>query len=107
MSDGFIVGTQCLLQSDALAALSSGAAPTVNPSATTYFSQLVNSSGSLSLQVFKVDAGVTSLYSSSPYQGVLVPCDTSTNFLDGVTIGWGVAAAIIAAWGISHLKRLI
>jgi hypothetical protein len=107
MSDGFIVGNQCLLQSDALAALSSGAAPTVNPSSTTYFSQLVNSSGSLSLQVYKVSSGVTSLYSTSPYKGAFVACDTSTDFTDGVTIGWGVAAAIIGAWGISYLKRLL
>jgi hypothetical protein len=107
MSDGFIVGSSCLLQSDAISALSSGALPTVNPASTTYYSQMVNNSGSLLLNVYQVTTNGTVLYSSSPYQGTLVPCDTSTNFTDGVTIGWGVAAAIIGAWGVSYLKRLI
>jgi hypothetical protein len=29
--------------------------------------------------------------------------DNSTNFFDGMTLGWGVAAAMVAAWAIKFL----
>lgn len=29
--------------------------------------------------------------------------DQSSNFYDGMTLGWGVAAAMVAAWGIKFL----
>jgi len=31
------------------------------------------------------------------------PCDTFTNFQDGMALGWGVAAAMIAAYAIKFL----
>jgi len=30
-------------------------------------------------------------------------CDESADFFDGMTLGWGVAAAMVAAWGIKFL----
>lgn len=32
-------------------------------------------------------------------------CNTEQMFMDGMTVGWGIAAAIIAAWVIKNLRR--
>lgn len=32
-------------------------------------------------------------------------CDETEQFNDGVTIGWGVAAAIFVAWAIKYMRR--
>lgn len=33
--------------------------------------------------------------------------DPATNFSDGATLGWGVAAAMAAAWGVVHLRKAL
>lgn len=32
-------------------------------------------------------------------------CETGQEFLDGMSVGWGVAAAIVAAWVVKNLRR--
>lgn len=34
-------------------------------------------------------------------------CDTADTFIDGVTIGWGIAAAMVAAWLALQLRRAL
>lgn len=34
-------------------------------------------------------------------------CDTATTFTDGMTVGWGIAAAMVAAWAVKNLKRSV
>lgn len=33
--------------------------------------------------------------------------DAQTNFTDGATLGWGVAAAMAAAWAVVHLRKAL
>jgi hypothetical protein len=40
-------------------------------------------------------------------QSMYSPCDYSAPFLDGMTIGWGVAAAMVAAVSFKLLRRAL
>ena len=33
--------------------------------------------------------------------------DAQSNFTDGATLGWGVAAAMAAAWAVVHLRKAL
>lgn len=55
-------------------------------------------------------AGVRNLVYSTPapslsFPTCITPNDPDTLFTDGLTLGWGVAAAMVAAWGISYLTK--
>lgn len=51
-------------------------------------------------------AGALTLNSTTNAPSLSFPtCETGQEFLDGMQIGWGVAAAIIAAWVIKNLRR--
>jgi len=39
------------------------------------------------------------------YGSCTLPADAASNFADGMTLGWGVAAAMVFAWAIWVLRR--
>lgn len=42
-----------------------------------------------------------------PFSPTFTACDTSEAFLDGTLMGWGVLAAMAAAWGIKQMGRAL
>lgn len=59
-------------------------------------------------------AGAVQCFDGSTYSAVQaatavslqpVGVDPQTSFTDGMTLGWGVASAVVAAWAIVHLRK--
>lgn len=59
-------------------------------------------------------SGAVTCYDGSTYTAVIavqpvsiqpVGTDPETGFTDGMTLGWGVAAAMAAAWAIHAMRR--
>ena len=50
---------------------------------------------------------VTTLTASNATVPTFPACTQSQNFTDGMTLGWGVAAAMVAAFGVKFLARAL
>jgi hypothetical protein len=55
-------------------------------------------------------AGAVTLKWDAPAPALTFPActvedDAATQFADGMTLGWGVAAAMVAAWAVWFLRR--
>ena len=107
---GARVGAVCYpSQADALDAFYSELAPVQVVSATSLIGVYVWNGSSWRYKKFSVSsvgAWTTSYDSAAPvlsFPSCTVLNDASTNFADGMTLGWGVAAAMVAAWGIMFL----
>lgn len=48
---------------------------------------------------------ITNLTSSTATVPTFPTCDTTVNFTDGVTVGWGIATAMVMAWGFSMIRK--
>lgn len=105
MAAGKIVSGQCLDASAALDIYISHSQPVITAGSPSYTSWLYRDGASTLAKVTYRD-GV--YFSNETYSGFTLPaCDTTTQFLDGVTLGWLVVAAMAAAWGITVLKRAV
>jgi len=105
---GAIYGVKCYpSQSDALDAYYSQVAPAQAPGTTSYVSEFVKVSGVWNIRQYSVSStGVWTTRSTTAAPVVTFPtCDPSEAFMDGVSIGWGVAIAMVAAAAIINLKR--
>lgn len=107
MSAGFYVNGQCLDSTSAPAVFASIVPPAVAPGTTTYHSVVEPSGSGLALNTYATTPTETALYSSANYSSVLQPCDTTETFFDGVLIGWGIVAAMIAAWLFLQMRRAL
>ncbi|WP_342049725.1 MULTISPECIES: hypothetical protein [unclassified Cupriavidus] len=106
--DGALVGGRCFVSQDAAAdAYFSGAAPSQTPGGTTYLSAFVKDSGVWKLRRYQVDSsgGIAMLSDATMPVMSFAPCDPSGDFKDGMTMGWGVVAAMAIAWAVTVMKR--
>jgi len=83
--------------------------PSYTPGATSYQSWYEKVAGvwQIKRQSIASDGVVTNLTSSNATQPTFPECSESQPFLDGMAIGWGVAAAMCAAFGIRFLQRAL
>lgn len=103
MAAGYIVKGECVGVATAQDVLYSGLPPSVTPGVDVYSAQFYRLSGVWNLLTYK--NGVhTASYPMSP---MFASCDTTAPFFDGLTIGWGVVAAMVVAWAIHVLRRAI
>ena len=74
----------------------------ITPGSTSYLTDVVWSGSAWVVKQFSLSpAGVLTLNSSTNAPTLAFEsCDTKTQFDDGMLLGWGVAAAMIAAWAI-------
>jgi len=73
----------------------------MNPGSTSYISDFVWSGSAWVVNVYSVSGGSLTLASSSALPALTFEnCDTKANFDDGMLLGWGVAAAMVAAYAI-------
>jgi hypothetical protein len=105
---GAILGNRCYpSQSDALDVLYSQMAPAQSAGLTSYVTQFVKSGAAWYQSAYSIDAtGVWSLrYSTLAPVPSFPACDPSEKFFDGLTMGWGVATAMILVACTMLLRR--
>jgi len=79
-----------------------------------YIGHWVSNNGVWNYEVLKAPIGllspvqVVSLYVPGPNSvPAFASCDPATQFGDGLTLGWGVAGAMVLAWGLTYLRRFL
>lgn len=105
---GSLVNSKCFA-SNALAAddFFSAKDPSYSAGATSYLSWFEKTGSTWQIKRQSIDSSgvVTNLATSTATVPTFPSCDESEQFNDGVTIGWGVAAAIFVAWAIKYMRR--
>ena len=85
----------------------SGAAPALTSGTTSYLTEWVKESGVWRAKSWSVNgSGVATLrYNVAAPVPTFQACDPAQNFLDGATVGWGIAAAMVMAASIKLMQR--
>ncbi|MDD2744265.1 MAG: hypothetical protein PHV02_18560 [Rhodocyclaceae bacterium] len=105
---GAIYGAKCYpSQFDAVDAFYSHSAPAQTPGLTSYVNEFVKSGASwYQIQYSVSDTGTWTTRSMTLAPVPTFPaCDPSEKFLDGVAIGWGIAAAMIVVSALMLARR--
>lgn len=105
---GAILGTRCYpSQAEALDVLYSGIAPALSAGSTGYVFDYAKISGVWHQRSHSVtEGGVWVLRSMSPVPTADLPaCDPLEKFSDGMILGWGLSAALVAVAAINFLRR--
>lgn len=108
MPAGAILEDQCFAsQGAALDAYYSGMAPVFSAGTTSYLSVFEKDAGVWREKSWSIDsAGVHTLrYNVAAQVPTFPECDPAEKFLDGVVIGWGIAAAMVAAACYKMMER--
>lgn len=108
MAAGFLHLNVCYASlADATAAHWSANPVFITAGSTSYISDIVWSGTAWVIKKYTLSsAGALTLNSTTNAPILSFPtCETGQEFLDGMTVGWGVAAAIVAAWVIKNLRR--
>lgn len=102
MSAGHIVAGQCVdvaASSDAYFSTLQPVASATNPA---YFTVASKNLNDWYLLTYSGPDLVSSTLLASP---IFASCDTTEQFMDGLAVGWGIVAAMVAAWAIHVLRR--
>lgn len=102
MAAGYTVGTQCVDAATATDAYYSNTFPATTSGADTYTSMYLRDATGWQQATFKNGVEILRTAAVTP---ILPPCDTAANFNDGQILGWGVVAAMVAAYAIHLLRR--
>jgi hypothetical protein len=108
MADGFLNAAVCYgLQEQAMDARLSAGAPSHTAGSTAYVSEFVKEAGVWRLKVYSADAGGQLMLRTDAVAPAhsFPSCDTMESFKDGQVLGWGVVAAMVAAWCIASMRR--
>lgn len=106
--DGALVGSKCFADvGEATDAYYSAVSPAQTPGAVTYLSEFIKTSGGWVLRRYQVgsDGSVGTLSDASLPAMTFPSCDPRAAFFDGMTMGWGVVAAMAAAWAVVAMKK--
>lgn len=108
MTPGYLFNGQCYsTSSEAVdAALSSGS-PALSAGATSYLAWFEKVSGVwyVRRQTISTGGAVTDLGTTAIDVPAFPSCDVTGQFFDGVTMGWGIATAMVMAWGFSKIRQ--
>ena len=105
---GAIYGQKCYPSNgEALDAYYSQVAPAQTAGTTTYVLEYVKNAGVWQQKSYSISStGVWTTRSTTNAPVITFPvCDPSQSFMDGITIGWGIAAAMVMASAIVFMKR--
>jgi len=106
MALGHIVGSQCLDVASAGHAVARGVAPSLMFDGTnSHLHEVVYDETDNFFAIYHSVDG--SFVESFPYSPVLTSCEMDQPFLDGMTLGWAVVAAMVAAYAIHLLRRAL
>ena len=107
MATGALVGARCFASAqEATDAVYSAAPVSQAVGPTTYVSEFVFASGSWVVRrsVIAQDGAVTTMQDAAAPVLSFPACDTTAQFMDGMTVGWAIVAAMVAAWCVVSLK---
>lgn len=81
--------------------------PHFTAGSTSYLQEYLKVGGVWKIQRYSVASNgtVTTLTQSNAPTPAFPACDPTESFFDGMTLGWGVAGAIVAAWVIKNMRR--
>jgi len=105
---GALLGSKCFsTQSDALDSYYSVVAPAQTPGSTSYVNEFQKIAGVWNIRGFSVSStGVwTTLYTTAAPVPTFPACDPTVDFFDGVSLGWGVAAALVAVAAFKLMQK--
>lgn len=105
---GSRIGDRCYSSnSDAADAFFSGKDPSYTAGATSYLSWFEKAGSTWQIKRQSIDSGgvVTTLTVSNATVPTFASCDVFDNFSDGMLVGWGVAAAMLAAYGVKFIAK--
>jgi hypothetical protein len=108
MAAGFLYQGQCYATlSDATAAHWSENPAAFLPGSTSYIIDIGFSGTAWQIKKYTLASnGTLTLNTTTNLPALTFPtCETSQNFTDGMELGWGVAAALVAAWLVKILRR--
>lgn len=103
---GSLVGSYCYQSSaEALDGYYSAKEPSFTAGSTSYLSYFEKVAGVWTIvrKSIASNGNVTSLTSSTAPAVEFPACDPAGNFLDGMTIGWAIAAAMVSVYAIKFL----
>ena len=86
----------------------SGAAPALSSGTTSYLTEFVKQSGDWHAKSWSIDStGTHTLrYDVLAQVPTFQACDPAESFADGVTIGWGIGAAMVCAAAIKFMEKI-
>lgn len=105
---GAFVGEKCFnSQAEGLDYFYSNAAPAYTAGATSYASQYVKTAGvwKINRQSISSTGVITNLTASNAPVLTFPSCDPSGQYMDGIAVGWGIAAAVIAAVAFKAIHK--
>lgn len=108
MAAGYLYKAQCFSTlADATAARWSDQEAGITAGTTSYLTDVQWSGTAWQLKRYTLSStGALTLNTSTNLPALSFPsCDTATNFNDGMLLGWGVAAAMVAAYAVKFLAR--
>jgi len=107
---GSLLGSICYATStEATDAYYSGKDPSYTAGTISYLSYFEKPSGTWEIVRKSIDSNgtITGLTSVTAPSLTFPTCDQSTSFIDGVTIGWGILAAMVAAYAFKLMQRAL
>lgn len=105
---GYLSKGQCFAShSEALDRYYSDAMPEVLSGSTAYQTLFTKSGSTWMMNTYKIAAnGNQTMQYSTPAPVPNFPvCDQSADFFDGMTVGWGIAAAMIAVYSLKMIGK--
>jgi len=105
---GALLGTVCYpSQTDAANVFFTEGGAFFTSGAVSYQSwfELVGAVWTLKRQSIASDGAITNLTSSVATVPAFPVCDPVEPFNDGVLVGWGIATAMVMAWGFSKIRQ--
>lgn len=105
---GAMLGTKCHnTPAEAVDAFYSAASPSLVSGSTSYLTEFVKESGAWKVKQWTISStGVTTLrYTQNAPIPTFPACDPTEKFFDGMAMGWGIAAAMIAVSAVMLARR--
>ncbi|CAG4882792.1 conserved protein of unknown function [Georgfuchsia toluolica] len=105
---GAIFEGRCLSSNaEAVDAYYSKAAPVLVPGSTSYLNQFVKDAGVWYQKSYSIDGSGTQTlrYSIAAPSITFDSCDMTEPFFDGLSVGWMIAAAMVAAAAVMFMRR--
>jgi len=105
---GAMLGTKCLnTPAEAVDAYYSAALPSLTSGSTSYLSEFVKEAGLWKVKHWTISStGATTLrYTQDAPVPTFPVCDPTEKFFDGMAMGWGIAAAMIAVSAVMLARR--
>lgn len=107
MAAGYLFNGQCFASHAGASSAYHSVIPVgLTPGATSYILQKDWDGSAWVVKHFSLSSGVLTLHTTTVLPSVDFPvCDTAEHFMDGLTLGWGVAGAVLLSALVMAMRR--